>query len=77
MSFNVNLKYYKPSGFQNERHSDADNTLFMDCESLYCCCENGILPPKFLVIINCNLLRFYMERQRTSKALTLEYIIFV
>ena len=58
-------------------HSDADNTLFMDCASLYFSCEIGILPLKILVIINCNLLRFCMERHRTSKALTLEYIIFV
>ena len=58
-------------------HSDAGNTLFIDCESLFICCENGILPLKIHVIINCNLLRFCMERQRTSKALTLEYVIFV
>ena len=49
--------------------------IFMDCESLYLCNENGMLLPKSPVIINCNLFSFCIERQRTSKTLTLEYVL--
>ena len=51
----------------------SDSTIVKGLDNF--CCENGILPPKILVLINCNLLRFCMERQRTSKALTSEYYL--
>ena len=51
----------------------SDSTIVKGLDNF--CCENGILPPKILVLINCNLLRFCMERRETSRVNLGKYCI--